>query len=232
MKLPPRFDGESRCRWPDRCSNLRYSKLRRMNSTCSPAATTFAMDGLGMVLVSRRIAAIYSALVAGEPVPPSYFGSLNDLVEGESAYEASPDYLEDRNYWSTHLPPTTQRTTGLRSSPRGMTAPHRPCRSRWIPPSSGRPKELSRRYASGGTRCSPLRAPSWCVHIAPETRWRSTSRSAGGNPGVQDTSGMLAGVVPLVSKDPPNLSVAEFCRDVTSYPGATAASAVSYAGAH
>ena len=39
-----------------------------------------AMDGLGMVLVSRRIAAIYSALVAGEPVPPAYFGSLSDLV--------------------------------------------------------------------------------------------------------------------------------------------------------
>ena len=41
------------------------------------------MDGLGMVLVSRRIAAIYSALVAGEPVPPAYFGSLSDLVGGD-----------------------------------------------------------------------------------------------------------------------------------------------------
>lgn len=131
-----------------------------------------AMDGLGMVLVSRRIAAIYSALVAGEPVPPSYFGSLNDLVEEESAYEASPDYLEDRNYWSTHLPPTTQRTTGLRSSPRGMTAPPRPCRSPWIPPSSGRPRNFRRNCGSGGIRCSLRRALSWWVAIAPQMRWR------------------------------------------------------------
>ena len=40
-----------------------------------------SVDGLGMALVSRRIATIYSALVAGEEIPPAYFGSLRDLVE-------------------------------------------------------------------------------------------------------------------------------------------------------
>lgn len=34
------------------------------------------LDGLGMAIVSRRIASIYSALVAGDPIPDAYFGTL------------------------------------------------------------------------------------------------------------------------------------------------------------
>ena len=62
------------------------------------------VDGLGMALVSRRCATIYSAIVSGEPIPPAYFGSLQDLVDCESEYEASADYLEDQAYWSRNLP--------------------------------------------------------------------------------------------------------------------------------
>src|SRR5690242_8442280 len=39
-----------------------------------------AMDGMGMALVSRRVAAIYSALVSGKHIPPAHFGSLQNLV--------------------------------------------------------------------------------------------------------------------------------------------------------
>ena len=62
-------------------------------------------DGSGIALVARRIAAIYSAIVSGRPIPPAFFGSLEDLVSGELEYEASSDYLEDRAYWSENLPP-------------------------------------------------------------------------------------------------------------------------------
>ena len=64
-----------------------------------------AMDGSGMALVGRRIAAIYSAIVSGAPIPPAFFGSLQDLVGSELDYEASTDYLEDQAYWSENLPP-------------------------------------------------------------------------------------------------------------------------------
>src|SRR5271170_2561903 len=63
-----------------------------------------AIDGLGMALVSRRVASVYSAIVSGAPIPPAYFGSLQDLVDCESEYEASTDYLEDQAYWAGNLP--------------------------------------------------------------------------------------------------------------------------------
>ncbi len=51
-----------------------------------------SVDGLGMALVSRRIATIYTALVSGDPVPPAYFGSLQDLVDCEAEYQASQSF--------------------------------------------------------------------------------------------------------------------------------------------
>jgi hypothetical protein len=62
-------------------------------------------DGSGLALVCHRIASVYSAVVSGAPIPPAFFGSLQDLVDCESEYEASNDYLEDQAYWTGNLPP-------------------------------------------------------------------------------------------------------------------------------
>ena len=40
-----------------------------------------AIDGTGIALVANRIATIYSAIVSGAPLPPAFFGSLQDLVD-------------------------------------------------------------------------------------------------------------------------------------------------------
>jgi hypothetical protein len=61
-------------------------------------------DGLGVGLVGRRIAAVYSALASGAPISPAFFGSLRELIDDELEYEASNDYLEDQAYWSRNLP--------------------------------------------------------------------------------------------------------------------------------
>ncbi|OAN37590.1 non-ribosomal peptide synthetase [Mycolicibacterium iranicum] len=61
-------------------------------------------DGAGLGLIGNRIASVYSALVAGEPIPPAFFGSLQDLVDSEAEYEASQDYRDDREYWTRNLP--------------------------------------------------------------------------------------------------------------------------------
>ena len=63
------------------------------------------IDGTGIVLVGHRIAAVYSAIVSGAPIPPAFFGSLQDLVDCELEYEASTDYLEDQAYWTRNIPP-------------------------------------------------------------------------------------------------------------------------------
>jgi glycopeptidolipid biosynthesis protein len=64
-----------------------------------------SVDGLSMALVCRRIATIYSAMVSGGPVPPAYFGSLQDAVDCEADYQASSDFRDDQAYWSNNLPP-------------------------------------------------------------------------------------------------------------------------------
>ncbi|MGE5193913.1 MAG: condensation domain-containing protein, partial [Deltaproteobacteria bacterium] len=61
------------------------------------------IDGMGIALMGRRIAAIYSAIVSGSPIPPAFFGSLRDLVSSEFEYEASADYFDDQSYWSENL---------------------------------------------------------------------------------------------------------------------------------
>ena len=63
-----------------------------MNSTGSRAATIIVIDGLGIVLFGHRVASVYSCIVSGAPIPPAFFGSLQDLVDCELEYEASDDY--------------------------------------------------------------------------------------------------------------------------------------------
>ena len=75
------------------------------------------IDGTGIALVGHRIAAVYSAIVSGAPIPPAVFGSLQDLVDCELEYEASNDYLDDQAYWTRNLPPE--------SGPRLSVAPGR-----------------------------------------------------------------------------------------------------------
>nr|MDT0664654.1 hypothetical protein [Micromonospora sp. DSM 115978] len=53
-------------------------------------------DAYGLGLFTRRVAEVYSALVAGEAVPPRWFGSYAELVggvpvEAEADAEADAD---------------------------------------------------------------------------------------------------------------------------------------------
>ncbi|MFD5653399.1 amino acid adenylation domain-containing protein [Streptomyces sp. NPDC127039] len=59
-----------------------------------------ALDGFGLSLVARRVAAVYSALMAQEPVPENGFGTLESVREEEAAYRASVRHTGDRTYWT------------------------------------------------------------------------------------------------------------------------------------
>ncbi|MFJ6894103.1 amino acid adenylation domain-containing protein [Streptomyces hokutonensis] len=59
-----------------------------------------ALDGFGLSLVARRVAQVYTALVAGEPVPDSGFGTLESVRAEESAHRESARHIEDRAYWT------------------------------------------------------------------------------------------------------------------------------------
>ncbi|WNV87748.1 non-ribosomal peptide synthetase [Umezawaea sp. Da 62-37] len=59
----------------------------------------FLLDGYGQILYWRRLAKVYSALVAGKQPPPGPFGRLADLVDEERDHNASTDFDGDRSYW-------------------------------------------------------------------------------------------------------------------------------------
>ncbi|MFE1407284.1 amino acid adenylation domain-containing protein [Streptomyces sp. NPDC058770] len=59
-----------------------------------------ALDGFGLSLVARRVADVYTALVAGTAVGPSRFGTLASVREEEAAYRASEHFARDRDHWT------------------------------------------------------------------------------------------------------------------------------------
>ncbi|MFD8216707.1 amino acid adenylation domain-containing protein [Streptomyces sp. NPDC059697] len=58
-----------------------------------------ALDGFGLSLVARRVAQVYTALTAGEPVEDSGFGTLASVRDEERAYRDSPRFAKARAYW-------------------------------------------------------------------------------------------------------------------------------------
>ncbi|SFT09094.1 amino acid adenylation domain-containing protein [Saccharopolyspora flava] len=58
-----------------------------------------AVDGYGFSIILRRVAEVYSALVAGAEPGESPFAGLAELVEDEQKYSASPKAERDAAYW-------------------------------------------------------------------------------------------------------------------------------------
>ncbi len=70
-----------------------------------------ALDGYGGALFATRVADVYNAEVAGEPLPPATFGALRDVVRAERDYLRSDRHAEDRAYWAERLAGTRTRVT-------------------------------------------------------------------------------------------------------------------------
>ncbi|OZM71252.1 non-ribosomal peptide synthetase [Amycolatopsis antarctica] len=62
-----------------------------------------ALDGAGMTLLSQRVAGIYTAVEAGEPVPAHGWGSLRLLAEEENAYQDSGEFAADAADWQAMM---------------------------------------------------------------------------------------------------------------------------------
>ena len=61
------------------------------------------MDGLGMALVARRLANVYTRLSVGPAALGGAFGTLADLLDQDAAYVASEQLGRDRQYWVERL---------------------------------------------------------------------------------------------------------------------------------
>ncbi|WP_156426550.1 non-ribosomal peptide synthetase, partial [Mycobacterium sp. IS-3022] len=173
------------------------------------------VDGIGLGLFCHRIAEIYNALASGTPISPAFFGSLRDLIECESAYEASADFENDHAYWVENLPPESElrdRLTPAASGGRDSDECSEPVQL--DPLVVTKIQELSQ--ALGVRRSSVITAA--CALLVRECDVEGTdvvldfpvSRRV--RPEVQLVPGMISGVVPLVFKTSPETSVAGFCE--------------------
>jgi glycopeptidolipid biosynthesis protein len=171
-----------------------------------------AIDGTGVALVGQRIASVYSAIVSGAPLPPVLFGSLQDLVDCELAYEASDEYREDEAYWSQNLPAEPASDYG----PDDAASDHDPWPSAPVqidPAVVSRVEELARKWdvprSSVITAASALLVRGWCGEGAEVAFDFPVNRRVA--PEAKTLPGMVAGVVPLVISVAPGSTVAELC---------------------
>ncbi len=174
------------------------------------------IDGTGITLLAHRIATVYAAIVSNEAIPPTFFGSLQDLVRHESEYEASADYLEDEAYWSRNLPPESGPHNQL-SPAAGDGDPAEPSAPvRLDPVVLRRVQELSGEWnvpqSSILTAASALLVRGWYAQGSEVVLDFPVSRRV--RPESKTLPGMVSGVVPLVLTVSPESTIAGFCEHV------------------
>uniref|UniRef100_UPI003F974C04 condensation domain-containing protein n=3 Tax=Mycobacterium sp. TaxID=1785 RepID=UPI003F974C04 len=174
------------------------------------------IDGTGITLIANRIATVYAAFVSDAPIPPAFFGSLQDLVRCESEYEASTDYLEDQTYWTRNLPPESGPHYGLPPAV-GEGDPSQPSAPvRLDPVGLRRVQELSDAWnvprSSVITAACALLVRGWCAEGSEVVLDFPVSRRV--RLESKTLPGMVSGAVPLVLRVSPESTVAGFCEHV------------------
>src|SRR5277367_366724 len=172
------------------------------------------IDGTGITLLAHRIATVYAAIVSDAPIPPAFFGSLQELVRCESEYEASTDYLDDEAYWTENLPPESGQRNRLPQAARDGD-PHSPSAPVRLDPIVLRQvQELSDAWnmprSSILTAASALLVRGWCAEGSEVVLDFPVSRRV--LPESKTLPGMISGAVPLVLKVLPGSTVADFCQ--------------------
>ncbi|WP_079675452.1 condensation domain-containing protein, partial [Mycobacteroides abscessus] len=175
-------------------------------------------DGIGMGLLCHRIAAVYSAIATDAPVPAPIFGSLRSLVESESDYEGSEQYLDDAAYWTSCGPLDGELRYGTSPAAAARLAEYEPSAPIQLDPAVvAKARELS--HALGVRRAAVITAA--CALLV--------QGEVGGAEVVLDfpvsrrvrpetllVPGMSSGVVPLRLTTSPYSSVADFCEHVAT----------------
>ncbi|MEU1985611.1 amino acid adenylation domain-containing protein [Nocardia sp. NPDC019395] len=102
-----RHHAAQRCRGmvDRRLYNYTLIRLTDREVWCVQLYHHLIVDGYSAALLSRRVAAHYTALRRGNEPPKATFGSIADLVADEQAYRESEHFTDDQRYWREQLSP-------------------------------------------------------------------------------------------------------------------------------
>ncbi|MFI5716315.1 amino acid adenylation domain-containing protein [Nocardia sp. NPDC051750] len=102
-----RHQAAQRCRGmvDRRLYNYTLIRLTEREVWCVQLYHHLIVDGYSAALLSRRVAAHYTALRRGTEPPKATFGSIADLVADEQAYRESEHFAADQQYWREQLSP-------------------------------------------------------------------------------------------------------------------------------
>ncbi|MCV7197241.1 non-ribosomal peptide synthetase [Mycobacterium angelicum] len=174
------------------------------------------LDGFGIMLVVNRIASVYSALVSRMPLPPAFFGSLQDLVRCELEYEKSTHYREDRDYWDAILRSARGPDYQLQQAEKGRDffTPSAPVQfeKHVVRQTQQLAKRLNMRQPAVFTAACALLVLSWDAGSSEVVLDFPVSRRT--TPELKTFPGMVSGVVPLVLQAAPDTAFTDFCGHV------------------
>ncbi|MCX4231483.1 non-ribosomal peptide synthetase [Streptomyces ortus] len=172
-------------------------------------------DGLAGSRIASRVAAVYTALLAGEEPTDSAPPSSSVLMDADADYRASAEFEADRQYWSERLAdrPRPVSLSGREPS----TVPHELTRHtiRISPDAATELRSSARRL---GTSLSGLAVAASAAHLHRATGQEDIILGVpvmGRKTALRDIPGMTANIVPLRLAVQPKATVKELVKQVT-----------------
>ncbi|GHH36564.1 amino acid adenylation domain-containing protein [Streptomyces umbrinus] len=172
-------------------------------------------DGLAGPRIASRVAAVYTALLAGEPLADSAPPSSSVLMDADADYRASAEFELDRQYWTERLSDRPQAVSLSGQEP--STTPHELTRhTLHIPPDAAAELRSSARRL--GTSLSGLAVAASAAYLHRATGQEDIILGVpvmGRKTALRDIPGMTANIVPLRLTVQPKATVRELVKQVS-----------------
>ncbi|QQM38155.1 non-ribosomal peptide synthetase [Streptomyces liliifuscus] len=172
-------------------------------------------DGLAGSLMASRVAAVYTALLAGEPLTDSGPPSSSVLMDADAEYRASEEFELDRQYWTERLSDRPQPVSLSGQEP--STTPHELIRhTLHIPAEAAADLRSSARRL--GTSLSGLAVAASAAYLHRATGQEDIILGVpviGRKTALRDIPGMTANIVPLRLAVQPKATVRELVKQVS-----------------
>ncbi|PXW35062.1 UNVERIFIED_CONTAM: amino acid adenylation domain-containing protein [Williamsia faeni] len=171
-----------------------------------------ALDGFGAMAITRRVAELYSAAVAGDDPPPSKASDLYGVYLEDAKYRDSERFVNDRAYWAEKTrempdPPSLSESAAPISSPALVAGGAI---------SSSLIKKLEERAVDLESAVAPLVVAAFATFLARMTELddivMSLPVSARTTAALRRSGGMVSNVVPLRLQLPSHATI----RDAVS----------------